>query len=145
MCKYKSKGHRKCFIKREIKFENNKKCLKNIKTLVSSQQRFRKELQNGFMKKVNKIFFSVNDDNDDKRLQTLDWMISYQYGTSLGIVWQAEMMRHPKIRYWIKWLTLMKLQEKTHKNTIYAVQKFTSLSLFVMYLQLKSILSLQLK
>ena len=72
MCKYTSKGHRKCFIKREIKFENNKKCLKNIKTLVSSQQRFRKELQNGFMKKVNKIFFSVNDDNDDKRLQTLD-------------------------------------------------------------------------
>lgn len=37
---------------------------------------------------------------------------------------EEELMRHPKATKWIQWLTLMKLREKIHKNTMHTHLKF---------------------
>ena len=55
-------------MKREIKFQVYKECLK-------SQRKFRSEAHNVFTKKVNKIVLSANE-----RMQTPDGVISYAYG-----------------------------------------------------------------
>ena len=65
----KVKDIKMCVIKREIKFQVYKECLK-------SQRKFRSEAHNVFTKKVNKIVLSANDE----RMQTPDGVISYAYG-----------------------------------------------------------------
>lgn len=79
----KAKGTEKCVIKREIKFQDYKDCLKNTKTILKSQQSFRSEPYSIYTEKVHKIALSVND---DKRIQTLDVVISCLYGTGPGSV-----------------------------------------------------------
>ena len=91
----KAKGTKKCVIKRKIKFENYKDCLESNKVILRSQQRFRSELHNVFMEKINKTTLSSND---DERIQTLDGIISYLHNASPGIVCKEELMRRPKIK-----------------------------------------------
>ena len=53
--------------------------MKNNKLILKSQQRFRREKQSVFTEEVNKIALSAND---DKRMQSIDSIETYGYGTS---------------------------------------------------------------
>ena len=94
----KEKGQKKCVIKRNIKFRDNKSCLKasqiknkinylekkktdvdclkedkkefvKNKLILKTQQRFKSERHNVFTEEINKIALSSND---DKRTQSID-------------------------------------------------------------------------
>ena len=84
-----AKGMKKCIIKREIMFENQKVYLFNNKTIVKSQQRFRSDHYNVCTEEVNKIALSSND---DKLLQTIDRITTYPYGTNAFKVCESEML-----------------------------------------------------
>ena len=79
----KAKGTKKCVIKQRLKFNDYKDCLLNNETILKSQQRFKSEIHNVYIEKMNKIALSSND---DKRLQTFDRITPYPYGTSVGKV-----------------------------------------------------------
>ena len=79
----KSKGTKKCIIKRERMFENYKGCLFNDKIILKSQQRFKSDHHNVYTEEINKI---------DKRLQTSDRIKTYPYGTNAFKVCENEML-----------------------------------------------------
>ena len=56
------------------------KILKDTKTILKSQQRFKSEAHNVYTEEVNKIALSSND---DKRLQAYDGIPTYPYGYKL--------------------------------------------------------------
>ena len=85
----KSKGTKKCVIKRELMFENYKDCLFNDKIILKSQQRFKSYNHDVYTEEVNKIALSAND---DKRLQTFDRITTYPYGTNAFKVCENEML-----------------------------------------------------
>ena len=85
----KSKGTKKCVIKRELMFENYKDCLFNDKIILKSQQRFKSDHHNVYTEEINKIALSSND---DKRLQTSDRIKTYPYGTNASKVCESEML-----------------------------------------------------
>ena len=74
---WKAKGTKKYVIKREIKFQDYKTRLKNNRTILRTQQRFRSEAHNVFTEKVNKISLSANG---GKRMQKPDGVTTYFYG-----------------------------------------------------------------
>ena len=114
----KAKGTKMCVIK--LKFENYKNCLEvtqldnkinhleknkinidslksnpkkfitNNKSILKPQQRFTSERHNVFAEEINKIELSSND---DKRIQSIDSIESYAYGTSKDLVSQKEEMK----------------------------------------------------
>ena len=61
-------GTKKCVIKRRIMFKNQTDCLFIDKIILKSQQRFKSDSHNPYIKEINKIALSSND----KRLQTFD-------------------------------------------------------------------------
>ena len=63
----KTKGTKKCVIKRILKFDHFEDCLFNKKPIQPSKQRFKCEAHNVYTEPINKITLSSND---DKRLQT---------------------------------------------------------------------------
>ena len=69
----KAKGTKKCVIKQEIKFRDDKECLKNNKLILKSQQRFVREAHSVFTEKFNKIALGAYD---DKRIQMSGRVIS---------------------------------------------------------------------
>ena len=74
-----AKGTKKCVIKQKRMVENYKDCLFNNKTVYRSQERFRSYYRDVYTEEVNNIALG---NNDDKRLQTSDRMITtYPYGT----------------------------------------------------------------
>ena len=75
----KSKGTKKCVIKRKTMFENYTDCLFNDKIILKSQQRFKSDHHKVYTEEVNKITLSSDD---DKRLQTFDRVTKYPYGTT---------------------------------------------------------------
>ena len=85
----KSKGTKKCVIKRELMFENYKDCLFNGEVILKSQQRFKSDHHKVYTEEVNKIALSSND---DKRLQTFDGIETYPYGTNAFKVCKSEMI-----------------------------------------------------
>ena len=85
----KSKGTKKCIIKRRIMFENYKDSLFNNNTILRSQLRFKSDLHNVYTEEVNKIALNSND---DKRLQTLDRVTTYLYGANAFKVCESEIM-----------------------------------------------------
>ena len=84
----KSKGTKKCVIKRELMFENYKDCLFNGEVILKSQQRFKSDHHKVYTEEVNKIALSSDD---DKRLQTFDGIETYPYGTNAFKVCESEM------------------------------------------------------
>ena len=113
----KVKGTKKCVIKK-LKFENCKNCLeatllekkikhlekcktdidsilkknhkefiKNNKSKLKTQQRFKSEKHNVFTEEINKIVLSSND---DKRMQSIDSIETYAYGTSKDLKSEKE-------------------------------------------------------
>ena len=85
----KSKGTKKCIIKRETMFENYTDCLFNDKIILKSQQRFKSDHHKVYTEEVNKIALSSND---DKRLQTFNRVTAYPYRTNAFKVCESEMM-----------------------------------------------------
>ena len=91
----KTKGTKKCVIKRVLKFNDYKDCLLNNEIILKSQQRFKGERHNIYTEEMNKIALSSND---DKRLQTFDKITSYPYGTSAGKVCKTELLEYFKYK-----------------------------------------------
>ena len=87
--KKKTKGIKRCVIKRRLMFENYKDSLFNNKTILKSQVRFKIDHRNVYTKEVNKIALNSND---DKRLQTFDRVTTYPYGTNTFKVCESEML-----------------------------------------------------
>ena len=85
----KAKGADKCIIKRRIMFENCKDSLFNNNTILRSQLRFKSDLHNVYTEEVNKIALNSND---DKRLQTIDRVTTYPYGTNAFKLCESEML-----------------------------------------------------
>ena len=85
----KSKGTKKCVIKRELIIENYKDCLFNDKIILKSEQRFKSDHHNIYAEEINKIALSSND---DKRLQTSDRIKTYPYETNAFKVCESEML-----------------------------------------------------
>ena len=85
----KSKGTKKCVIKRELMFENYKDCLFNGEVILKSQQRFKSDHHKVYTEEVNKIALSSDD---DKRLQTSDGIETYPNRTNAFKVCESEMM-----------------------------------------------------
>ena len=75
----KAKGTKKCFIKRELMFENYKDCLFNRKVISKSQQRFKSDHHTVYTEQVNKIALSSDD---DRRLQISSKVTTYPYGVN---------------------------------------------------------------
>ena len=76
----KTKGTKKCIIKRMLKFLDYKNYLLNNKIILKSQQIFKSERHNVYTEKVS------------KRLQTYDIITSYPYETSAGKVCETEIL-----------------------------------------------------
>ena len=76
----KSKGTKKCVIKRVIMVENYTDCLFNDKIILKSQQRFKSNHCKVYTEEINKIALSSYD---DKRLQTFNVFETYPYGTNV--------------------------------------------------------------
>ena len=91
----KSKGTKKCVIKRRLKFCDYKDCLLNNEIILKSQQRFKNERHDAYTEEINKIALRSND---DKRLQTFDRITSYPYGTSAGKVCKTELLSKVNIK-----------------------------------------------
>ena len=73
----KTKGIKKCVIKRRLMFENYADSLFNDKIILKLQQQFKSDYHNVCIKQINKISLSSND---DKRMQTFDKITTYPYG-----------------------------------------------------------------
>ena len=109
----KQKSTKKCVIKKELQFENYESCLKvnqvdnkinhleknkidtdsikknrkefikNNKSISKIQQRFKTEMYNFFNAEIDKVGLSSND---DKRMQSNNFIETYAYGTSKDLV-----------------------------------------------------------
>ena len=73
----KTKGTKKCVIKRMIKFGDYKNCLLKNVGILKSQQRFVSKKHDVYTENINKIALS---NNDDKRIVSSDIITSYPYG-----------------------------------------------------------------
>ena len=85
----KSKGTKKCVIKRRVMFENYVDSSFNDKIILKSQQRFKSNCHNVYTEQINKIALSSNN---DKRLQTFDKITTWPYGTNAFKVCESEML-----------------------------------------------------
>ena len=73
----KSKGTKKCVIKKMLKFEDYKKCLFDNELMLKSQQRFKSENDEVYTENIKRTALSSND---DKRIAAFDGITSYPYG-----------------------------------------------------------------
>ena len=60
-----------------------KEFIRNNKSILKIQQRFKSERHNVFIEEINKIALSSND---DKRMQSINLKETYAYGTSKDLV-----------------------------------------------------------
>ena len=67
----------------QIVLKNHKEFIRNNKSISKTQQRFKSERHNVFTEEINKIAFSSND---DKRMQSIDSIETYAYGTNKDLV-----------------------------------------------------------
>ena len=73
----KTKGTKKCVVKKMLGFDDYKKCLFEKEKVLKSQQRFKSENHSVYTENINKIAPSCDD---DKRIVTSDGITSYPYG-----------------------------------------------------------------
>ena len=90
----KTKGTKKCIVKREITFKNYADALFNDEVIIRSQQRFRSDHHKVCTEEVNKIALSSND---DKRIQTFDKVTTFPYRTNVFKVCEGEMLSKNKL------------------------------------------------
>ena len=67
----------------QIVLKNRKQFIKNNKSKLKTQQRFKSERHNIFTEEINKTALSSND---DKRMQSIDSIVTYAYRTSKVLV-----------------------------------------------------------
>ena len=70
-----------------------KEFIKN-KSILKIQQRFKSERRNFFTEEINKIALSSTD---DERMQSIDWIETYAYGTSKDLVSDKEEIKYNNI------------------------------------------------
>ena len=95
--------------------------------MLKSQQGFRSEKYNVFTEEVNKIALSAND---DKRIQSIDSIKRYVYGTNKELIHKREEIKCINIiKQYKKWSTMTMLQKKTHtqKKIIQISLKFLTI------------------
>ena len=93
--------------KTQIDINSIKGFIKNNKSILKIQQRFKSERHNVFIEEINKIALSSND---DKRMQSIDSIEIYAYGTSKVLVSEKEEIKSSNIiKQYKKWLTLIML------------------------------------
>ena len=94
-----------------IVLKNNKEFIKNNKSILKIQQRFKSEKHNVFTEEIKNIALSSND---EKRMQSIDSIETYAYETTKDLVSEKEKIKcNNIIRLYKKWLTLMVLRKKT--------------------------------
>ena len=132
----KAKGTKKCFVKRNHKFRDYKKCLKasqieNIinywekkeidtdslkettkykKVILKTQQGFKSARHNAFTEEINNITLNSND---DKRIQAIVSIETYAHGMSKDLICKKEQITHYYNKTIQKCLSLIILQKKT--------------------------------
>ena len=67
----------------KLDIDSIKEFIKNNKSILKIQLRFKSERHNVFIEEINKIALSSND---DKRMQSIDSIETYAYGTSKDLV-----------------------------------------------------------
>ena len=87
----KTKGTKKCVTKRCPIDDNYMECLKETKTILRSQQRFKSEEHHGCTEEINKVALSYND---DKRLISYDGIATYPCGIGAGILCIKKVLIH---------------------------------------------------
>ena len=93
--------------------ENDKEFPKNNRSILKSQQRFRSKKHNIFTAEINKIAWSANA---VKRIQSIDSVETYAYGTNREIIdRKKEMKCNSIIKQYQNWLTMTILQRKQTK------------------------------
>ena len=70
--------------------KNHKQFIINNKSILKTQQRLKSERDNVFSEEINKIALYSND---DKRMQSIDSIETYAYGTSRDLVSEKEVIR----------------------------------------------------
>ena len=91
--------------------KNHKEFIKNNKLILKAQQRFKSERYNVFTEEIKKTALSSND---YKKMQSVDLMETYAYGTSKDLVSEKEVIKcNSIIKRYKKGLNLMMLQNKT--------------------------------
>ena len=85
----KTKGTKKCVIKKHLLVDNYLECLKEKKELLRSQQRFKSDGHDVYTEEINKVALSFND---DKRLMSYDGITTYPYRIGVGILCKQELL-----------------------------------------------------
>ena len=67
--------------------KNHKEFIKNNKSILKTQQKFKSERHNGFSAEIKKIALGSND---DKKMPSIDSIKTYAYGTSKDLVSEKE-------------------------------------------------------
>ena len=73
--------------KNKIDIDSIKEFIKNKKSILKTQQRFKSERHNVFTEEINKVALSSND---DKRMQSIDLIETYPYVTNKDLVSDKE-------------------------------------------------------
>ena len=89
----KTKGTKKCVIKRILKFNDYDDSLFNNKIMLKLQQGFKNYYYDVYTERINNIALCSND---DKRLQTFDKITAYPYGTNAFKICESEMLNKYK-------------------------------------------------
>ena len=76
-----------------------KEFMRNNKSILKIQQRFKSERHNVFTEDINKIALISND---DKRIQSIDLIETYAYGTKKVLVSDKEEIKCSNIIKWYK-------------------------------------------
>ena len=91
--------------------KNHKEFIKNNKLILKAPQRFKSERYNVFTEEIKKTALSSNN---YKKMQSVDLMETYAYGTSKDLVSEKEVIKcNSIIKRYKKGLNLMMLQNKT--------------------------------
>ena len=84
---------------------------KNNRLILKTQQRFKSERHNVFTEKTTKIALRSNN---DKRMQSIDSIKTYEYGTSKDLVSEKEEIKRNNI---IKYTKMINFDDITKENT----------------------------
>ena len=73
-----------------IVLKNHKQFIRNNKSILKTQKRFKSERHDVLTEEINKIPLISND---DKRMQSIDSIETYAYGTSKDLVREKEVIK----------------------------------------------------
>ena len=69
---------------------NHKEFIRNNRSTLKTHQRFKSERYNGFTEELNTTVLSSND---DKRIQSIDFVETYPYGMSEDLISEREKIK----------------------------------------------------